>query len=301
MSQQVARIPAYLLESVAAHARTQHPREACGFLVGRRGRGPERFVPIPNVHPEPERFFRMDTSATLNAFMVMDELGEDPLAVYHSHTRTGSAPSTTDIEVIHDLDAIHLICSTAKSVAQPTFQAWTIRESDNGRFPEEVALDIIDADHPDSPVQGLVEGNHVRLTYNSAQGARRTVVGVVGPHERESVIVYPMRVLDGAERRLLVALDRIVSVSILVEGAGAARTRATAASFLAEAAMRVASKDTEGARAALERAAALMPRLMPRAVPVPRGWRPLRASEKRALDAVDGSEDKDEQDRLAGE
>lgn len=301
-----ARIPAYLLDAVGAHARTQHPREACGFLAGARGRPAERFIPVPNAHEMPERFYRMDDTGVLAAFAVMDELGEDPYVVYHSHTRPGSSSSLSvaDIQQAMDLDALHLVCCTAKNPNQPSFEIWRIREVpvEQGppddvdeedvvdiqrgdcsfiRWAEAVALDIIDDVHPDSPVNGLVEGNRVRLVYAGSDGQIRRVVCTVGPRGEngESVVVYPTRPGQNGQR-LQIGLDRVRAVGILAEGQRAEATRALAASHLHQAAMLLSANETESARAAIERAALLMPRVMPRPAPVPHAYRPRRKSEE---------------------
>jgi proteasome lid subunit RPN8/RPN11 len=275
----VLPIPAYLLDAVGAHARTQHPREACGFLVGPTRGLPTRFVPIPNRHPHPERYFRMDDTSVITAFGVMDELGQDVLVVYHSHTRSGPELSTTDVLEAMDLDVVHLVCSTAKSVNQPTYQAWQIREPQpTHRHVEQVALDIIDDTHPDSPLSGLVEGNHIRLTWDGEGGRRVTVctVGARVPGEA-SVTVHPIRPTGSVLR---IALDRIRVVGILAEGGTAAHTRAAAASHLTQAALMLEAFDTNGARDAIGRAAALMPRIVPRPPPMPHAYRPRRRAEK---------------------
>lgn len=301
-----ARIPAYLLDAIGAHARVEHPREACGFLAGSRGRAPERFIPVPNAHAQPERFFRMDDTGVLAAFAVMDELGEDPYVVYHSHTRPGSSSclSVADIQQAMDLDALHLVCCTSQNRNQPSFEVWRIREVsvEQGppddvdeddlvemqrdgcsfvRWAEAVALDIIDAAHPDSPINGLVEGNRVRLVYAGNDGQNRRVVCTVGPRGEngESVIVYPVRPgMNG--QRLQIGLDRVRAVGILAEGQRAEATRALAASHLHQAAMLLSANDADGARRAIERASLLMPRVMPRPAPVPHAYRPRRKSEE---------------------
>ena len=275
----VLPIPAFLLDQVAAHARTEHPREACGFLTGAPGSLPDSFVPIPNVHDEPTRFYAMQTDSVLAAYHRLDAIRHDVLVVYHSHTSVDSRLSTTDILKAADLDPAYLVCSTARSVALPTFQAWRIVEDENGREAIEIALDIIDAWHPESPLAGLVEGNKVRCTYDSAAG-RRTVVAVVGPRSTtsEGVILFPVRP-GAAGPRLVVSLDRIRAVGLVEEGTNAAAVRARAASHLQEAAIRLGAQDTPGARDAIGRAGALMPRLIPPLPPLPRAYRPKRRSE----------------------
>lgn len=275
----VLRIPAYLLDAVAAHARSEHPREACGFLTGPRGGNPDSFVPIPNVHDEPTRFYAMRPDSVLDTYHRLDTIKYDVLVVYHSHTNAGSALSVTDVIKAADLKPVYLVCSTHRSTALPTFQAWRIVEDEEGREAVEVALDIVDAWHPESPLVGLVEGNRVRCTYDSGAG-RRTVVAIVGQRSKsgDGVVLYPLR--PGATGpRIVVALDRIRSVGILEEGTNAAAVRQRAASHLQEAVIRLGAQDTTGAREAIGRAGALMPRLIPPLPPVPRAYRPKRKSE----------------------
>jgi len=272
------QVPAYLLDAVAAHSRVEHPREACGFFTGPTDGVPERFVPIPNVHDEPTRFFRMADTAVLNAYALLDRIGHDVLWVYHSHTGTSSVPSTTDVERAMDLDAVWLICSTARSTSLPTFQAWMYGDGPV-RTVEEVALDIVDSSHPDSPLGGLVEGNRVRIVYDGGAG-RRTIIATIGARADggTAVTVHPARPGVGGPQ-VVVSLDRIRRVTILEEGASATATRSRASSYLAEAALRLAAHDTTGAREAVGHAVALMPRLIPPTPALPRAYRPRRRTE----------------------
>jgi proteasome lid subunit RPN8/RPN11 len=302
---QTIRIGNYLLDAIAAHGRVEYPREACGFLTGTLAGHPNRFVPIPNRAAEPEKFYRMDDGGVLNAYKVMDDIHEDPTVVYHTHTRTGSTLSRTDICEAWNLHAIYLVCSMQRSQTQPTFQAWRIVDkpialAENGEYEAEpgdvfkwedekpvmrraaepVAIDIIDEVHPDSPVHGLVEGNKVRIIWDSESG-RRTTVATVGPRAEggSSVRIYPER--PGLSGPVIdIALSRIRAVGILSEGQSAATIRARASSFLLEAAMRLAACDTSGAKDAIARAGLLMPRIVPAPPASTRGYRTLRSTEK---------------------
>lgn len=244
----------------------------------------------------------MDDRAVMNAYFVMDELHQDPFVVYHTHTATDSRLSRTDIWDAWNLDAVYLVCSMEGSQSQPVFQAWTIVEekwSEDEEPPEEtesltilnmdlrimrrveeVALDIIDEGHPDSPIHGLIEGNKVRVVWDSDLG-RRTTVATVGPRAEggEAVRIYPVR--PGLAGPILdISLRRIRSVGILSEGSNQAGMRAQAASFLQEAAFRLAACDTTGARDAVYRAGLLLPRIIPSSPPVPRAYRPRRKGEE---------------------
>jgi len=229
----------------------------------------------------------MDNASVITAFGVMDELHQDPLVVYHIHTRTDAELSQTDLFEAWDLNAIYVVCSMKRSLTQPVFRAWRIVEEEDPesdddvvRRAEEVAIDIIDVAHPDSPVHGLVEGNRVRIVWDG-EGGRRTTVARVGQRgeEGESVRIYPERPGLGGPV-IEIGLDRIRAVGILSEGSNYAHSRAKSASFLMEAAMRLAACDTLGAREAIERAVLILPRLAPAPPPVPRAYRPLRSQEK---------------------
>lgn len=275
----VLRVPAYLLDAAIKDARAQHPQECCGFFSGKDGK-PTDFIPIRNVHPDPERFFEMSVQDTLVAFRRMDETGTDPLVVYHSHTSVGTELSGSDIRLAVDLSLVYLVVSTARSSAQPSFQAWRIKVDEEGdKIVEEVALDIVDNVHPDSPLFGLVQGNKVRMTYDSTAG-RRTIVCTIGGRSSggEAVTVKPARLSAGGPE-LIIALDRIRSISVLQEGSTAARTRDATAEVLRTAADLVQAGDTLGCRDALARAQGLMPRITPLGVPVPRPYRPRRRGE----------------------
>jgi hypothetical protein len=186
--------------------------------------------------------------------------------------------SPVDIAYARPDDPVHLICSTLRSTSAPTFQAWRVVEADDGSLvPDQVALDIIDAAHPESPLSGLIEGNRVRLTYDGV-GGRRTVVATVGKRSGEGVTLFPVR--PGASGHVLtISLDRVRAVGVLVEGSSAANTRTATVRCLTEAATRLAAQDTVGAREALTRAGALMPRLIPMPPPLPRAYRPRRRGE----------------------
>lgn len=271
-------IPAGLLDAIAAHARSEHPRECCGFLTGPRGGIPEHFIPIPNAHDDPTRFYAMAPDAILAAFKTMDSLRHDPLVVYHSHINADSSLSVTDVMHAVDLTPVYLVCSLAKSIALPTFQAWQVADDENGKRVDEVALDIRDDLHPSSPLAGLVEGNRVRVVYDGSAG-RRTLVAVVGKRGTggASVTLNPVRSSAGGP--LLVSLDRIRAVGVLEEGRNAAAIRTRAAEHLKEAALRLVAQDTVGARDAIGRAGALMPRILPSPPPTPRAYRPRRRTE----------------------
>jgi proteasome lid subunit RPN8/RPN11 len=106
------RISRALLDQVIAHARADHPDEACGIIAGPAGTGrPERFVPMTNAERSPT-FYRFDSMEQLAVWREMDDNDEEPVVVYHSHTATQAYPSRTDIALASEPDAHYLLVST---------------------------------------------------------------------------------------------------------------------------------------------------------------------------------------------
>ena len=80
-----------------AHARADHPDEACGVIAGPAGSDrPERFIPMLNAERSPT-FYRFDSMEQFRVWREMDERDEEPVVIYHSHTATEAYPSRTDI------------------------------------------------------------------------------------------------------------------------------------------------------------------------------------------------------------
>lgn len=111
------RISAELLDAVIAHARADHPDEACGVIAGPEGSdSPERFIPMVNAARSPT-FYEFDSRALLALYRDMDDNGEEPIVIYHSHTATQAYPSRTDITYASEPYAHYLIVSTRDSGA----------------------------------------------------------------------------------------------------------------------------------------------------------------------------------------
>src|SRR6204780_5982942 len=86
-----------LHDKIVAHARADHPDEACGVLAGPAGRDrPERFIAMENAERSPP-FYRFDSGEQFRVWTQMDEADEEPVVIYHSHTPTQAYPSRTDI------------------------------------------------------------------------------------------------------------------------------------------------------------------------------------------------------------
>ena len=105
-------ITADLYGKIVAHARADHPDEACGVIAGPAGTGrPERFIPMLNAERSPT-FYRFDSAEQFQVWREMDERDEEPVVIYHSHTATGAFPSRTDISYASEPGAHYVLVST---------------------------------------------------------------------------------------------------------------------------------------------------------------------------------------------
>jgi len=101
-----------LVDQVVAHARADHPDEACGVIAGPAGSDrPERFIAMTNAERSPT-FYRFDSMEQLAVWREMDDRDEEPVVIYHSHTATEAYPSRTDISYASEPGAHYLLVST---------------------------------------------------------------------------------------------------------------------------------------------------------------------------------------------
>ncbi|HVE99446.1 MAG TPA: M67 family metallopeptidase [Mycobacteriales bacterium] len=104
------RIPRAVRDEIVAHARADHPDEACGLVAGVDGR-PTRVIRMTNIARSPT-FYEMDPLEQLRAFNEMEDGGEELLVIYHSHTATEAYPSRTDVSIAGYPDAHYVLVST---------------------------------------------------------------------------------------------------------------------------------------------------------------------------------------------
>ncbi|HET8683774.1 MAG TPA: M67 family metallopeptidase [Micromonosporaceae bacterium] len=101
-----------ILDAIVAHARHDHPDEACGVVAGPAGSDrPERLVQMGNAERSPT-FYRFDSMEQLRVWREMDDRDEEPVVIYHSHTATGAYPSRTDVSLAAEPEAHYLLVST---------------------------------------------------------------------------------------------------------------------------------------------------------------------------------------------
>ncbi|MER6211132.1 M67 family metallopeptidase [Streptomyces sp. NPDC001642] len=111
-----------LFDQIVAHARADHPDEACGVVAGPVGKGrPERFVPMLNAARSPT-FYEFDSQDLLKLYRDLDDRDEEPVIIYHSHTATEAYPSRTDIAYANEPGAHYVLVSTADTDEAGPFQ-----------------------------------------------------------------------------------------------------------------------------------------------------------------------------------
>jgi proteasome lid subunit RPN8/RPN11 len=107
-----------LVDRMVAHARADHPDEACGVIAGPEGSDrPERFIPMLNAERSPT-FYRFDSAEQLKVWREMDRADEAPVVIYHSHTATEAYPSRTDISYAGEPGAHYVLISTRDPQAE---------------------------------------------------------------------------------------------------------------------------------------------------------------------------------------
>ena len=105
-------IPKDLYDKIVAHARKDHPDEACGVLAGPAGSDrPERFIPMTNAARSPT-FYEFDSTEQFQVWKEMDDRDEEPVVIYHSHTATEAYPSRTDVTYANEPGAHYVLVST---------------------------------------------------------------------------------------------------------------------------------------------------------------------------------------------
>jgi proteasome lid subunit RPN8/RPN11 len=137
------RIAAPLIEAIVAHARRDHPDEACGVIAGPIGSDePRRFIPMLNAARSPT-FYEFDSLDLLRLYREMDDADEEPVVIYHSHTATEAYPSPTDIAYASEPNAHYVLVSTRQTgTAEGPFELRSFRIVD-GTVTEE-PLEVVE-------------------------------------------------------------------------------------------------------------------------------------------------------------
>ena len=135
------QISSDLVDAMVAHARADHPDEACGVLAGAAGSGvPSRFVPMLNAARSPT-FYEFDSHDLLALYRDLDDRDEEPVVIYHSHTATEAYPSRTDIAYASEPGAHYVVISTRETGSEPgPYELRSFRIIDGQVLEEEVSV-----------------------------------------------------------------------------------------------------------------------------------------------------------------
>jgi proteasome lid subunit RPN8/RPN11 len=129
-----------MYDAMVAHARRDHPDEACGVITGIGG-APARFLEMENAARSPT-FYEFDSAALLALYREMDDRDEEPFVIYHSHTATEAYPSRTDISYASEPGAHYVLVSTREEL---------------GTSAEVRSYTIVDGEVTEEPVSVLEE------------------------------------------------------------------------------------------------------------------------------------------------
>ena len=130
------RLPASIRDAIVAHARRDHPDEACGVVAGSSYDDPTRFVPMLNAARSPT-FYEFDSIDLLKLYREMDDRDEVPAVIYHSHTATEAYPSRTDISLAPEPEAHYVLVSTREPDSEE-FRSYRIVDGTVAEEPVEI-------------------------------------------------------------------------------------------------------------------------------------------------------------------
>ena len=130
-----------LVDKLLAHARADHPDEACGVIAGSAGSDiPTRFIPMVNAARSPT-FYEFDSADLLKLYRDLDANDEDPVVIYHSHTSTQAYPSRTDIAYAAEPSAHYVLVSTRETGNdEGPYELRSFRISDGEVTEEEIVI-----------------------------------------------------------------------------------------------------------------------------------------------------------------
>jgi proteasome lid subunit RPN8/RPN11 len=133
----VLRIDKAIHDAIVAHARRDHPDEACGVVAGPEASDRAvRFIPMLNAARSPT-FYEFDSADLLALYKEMAANDEEPVVVYHSHTATEAYPSRTDISYASEPNAHYVLVST-REPDETEFRSFRIVDGEVSEEPVEV-------------------------------------------------------------------------------------------------------------------------------------------------------------------
>ena len=117
MSLEISR---HFVDAILEQSRAEYPDEACGVILGPLGSGKAvRIKAMINAAHSPT-FYEFDPKDLLALYREIDELAEEIVVIYHSHTDTEAHPSRTDIAYASEPGAHYVLVSTREEIAPET-------------------------------------------------------------------------------------------------------------------------------------------------------------------------------------
>jgi proteasome lid subunit RPN8/RPN11 len=125
-----AALPAAIRDALVAHARAEHPNEACGLVAGTapaaEGGTATRWYATRNRAASPFRY-EVDADDLLHASLAIDDAGEVIWGIVHSHVRSPARPSPMDVGLAFYPEALYVLVSLAADQADPVTGAESVR------------------------------------------------------------------------------------------------------------------------------------------------------------------------------
>jgi proteasome lid subunit RPN8/RPN11 len=141
------QLTAQVHAAIVAHAKRDHPDEACGVIAGPAGSDRAlRVIPMPNAAPTPYTLYEFSSADLFALYRDLDERGEEPVVIYHSHTHTEAYPSPTDRRLASEPAAHYVLVSTREhGNADGPVEFRSFRIVDGEVTEEEVRIDAVGA------------------------------------------------------------------------------------------------------------------------------------------------------------
>jgi [CysO sulfur-carrier protein]-S-L-cysteine hydrolase len=137
----VLRLSTATYDAIVAHARRDHPDEACGVVAGPAGSDrPVRMIEMLNAERSPT-FYRFDSTEQLKVWREMDDADEEPVIIYHSHTATEAYPSRTDVSLASEPN-VHYVLVSTRETAAVEFRSFRILDGVVTEEPVEVVASL---------------------------------------------------------------------------------------------------------------------------------------------------------------
>ena len=112
-------------DAIVAHAKRDHPDEACGVVAGPAGSDrPERFTPMRNAAATPYTRYEFASADLFRLYRDLGDRAEEPVVIYHSHTHTEAYPSPTDVNQAPDPTWHYVIVSLKREA--PVLRSYRI-------------------------------------------------------------------------------------------------------------------------------------------------------------------------------